>query len=475
MPRVEFGADGIRGIAGEWPFVPAIAVRIGQALGQFVRDRAEEPLVVIGRDTRPSGEELLHCLIAGLTGQGAHVIDLGVMTTPGVAFLVRREQAHLGVIVSASHSPLEYNGIKLVRHSGLRLQREEEIEIESLIEESLAKAAEFAATGGQKTPGQHLIEVYVQDHVEGCPVESLEGLRVVLDCADGAASRIAPEAFQRLGAQVTVINDAINGKSINYRCGSEYAREHPEELVSAMKQHGAEYAFAFDGDGDRLLVVDTAGRVFDGHDLLFVLATYFHSRDLLRGDVVVTSRLANRGLEEVLRRIGIWTVYTGKGDKNVEAEMWGGGYSLGGEPGGNIIINDGHHTAADAVYAALVLSGALALNPGVSLGEMASPLRKRPQVTISLSLPRMLTLDQRLNLRDRLRVHERILGEDGRILIWNSSTEPGVFRVMAEGGQECAEKQVLETAGAVCQLVQGIAGPGTQVVRTTRAVPRPIT
>lgn len=458
MPRVEFGADGIRGIAGEWPLIPAIAVRIGQALGQFVCGRSEHPFVVIGCDTRPSGAELLHNLSAGLTGQSVDVINLGVMSTPGVAFLARRLHADLGVIVSASHSPFEYNGIKLVGSNGLRLQREEEIEIESLINEFSARAVEYATTLGQQTDGQHLIELYIQDHVERCPAKSLEGLKIVLDCADGAASRVAPEAFRRLGAEVVAINCAVEGKSINYQCGSEYVREHPYDLIQVMQQHRAAYGFAFDGDGDRLVVVDADGRVFDGNDLLFVLAMHFHSQGLLRGDVIVTTPLANRGLEEALRRAGVRTVYTSKGDKNLEAAMWGGDYLLGGETGGNIIINDGHHTAADAVYAALVLGEALVQNRDAGLREMAAPLRKCPQVTVSFKVSDRLTLGQREALQERIQGISPELGKDSRILFWESSTEPGVFRVMVEGSRESTLEEVSKTADALRQLIRQTAG-----------------
>jgi len=457
MAGVKFGANGIRGITGQWPFVPASAVRIGQALGQFVCGRSEHPSVVIGRDTRPSGADLLPCLVAGLTGQGVNVTNLGVMTTPGVAFLARRLRADLGVIISASHSPLGYNGIKLVGPNGLRFQREEEIEIESLINEFAATAVEYAATLGQQTDGQHLIELYIQDHVKRCPAKSLEGFKVILDCADGAASRVAPEAFRQLGAEVVVVNDAIEGKSINYRCGSEYTRENPQDLLEVVRRHEATYGFAFDGDGDRLLVVDADGGVFDGNDLLFVLAMYFRSQGLLRGDAVVTTHLANRGLEEALNRAGIRTIYTSKGDKNLEAAMWGGDYLLGGETGGNIIINDGHHTAADAVYAALVLGGVLVQNRGAGLREMAAPLQKRPQVTISFKVPTTITLEQRRTLQAQIRDIQTELGEDSRILFWESSTEPEVFRVMVEGGHQSMPEEVSKAADAVCQLIQQAA------------------
>jgi phosphoglucosamine mutase len=459
MPRVEFGSDGIRGIVGEWPFLPSIVVKIGQALGQYVRGQSEHPVVVIGRDTRPSGEQLLHCLAAGLGDQGIDVINLGVMTTPGVAFITRRLGAVLGVIVSASHSPFQYNGIKLVKRDGLRLQREEEIEVEALIDDCVTRAVERARTPGQQTDGHHLIELYVQDHVKRCPGGSLEGLNVVLDCADGAASRVAPEAFGRLGAEVVAINDAMEGRSINYRSGSEYVRKQPAGLVDVMQRHGATYGFAFDGDGDRLVIVDSECRVYEGDDLLFILANFFHSRGLLRGNAVVTTQLANRGLEEALRGAGIDTVYTNKGDKNLEAAMWGGDFLLGGETGGNIIINAGPHTAADAVYAAVVLGGILVQSQGVGLQKMATPLRKRPQVIESRKLPATLTHEQKSALRGKIGHRQAELSGDSRILVWDSSTEPGIFRVMIEGSFENTPEEVLAMVDTIWQLVQQAVNP----------------
>ncbi len=458
MPRVEFGADGIRGIAGKWPIQPPVMVRIGQALGQYIRERSEHPFVVMGRDTRPSGSELMTCLTAGLSDQGIDVIDLGVMTTPGVAFIARQQKADLGISVSASHSPYEYNGIKLVKRNGLRLQREEEIEVETLIDNCLSETSELASLPGDQTDGQNLIELYIQDHVRRCPVDSLEGLKIVLDCADGAASRVAPEVFRRLGANVVVINDTIAGRSINFECGSEYTRAHPHHLVSVMQRYNAVYGFSFDGDGDRLVVVDREGQIFDGHDLVFVLALYFRSQDLLWDDTVVTCHHANRGLEEALAAEGIQTVYTRNGDKNLEAAMWDGDYLLGGEPGGNIIINDGHHTAADAVYAALVLSGIMVYNRGIELREMIAPLRKRPQLTKSVKLSAMPTLGQERILREEIGKRKAELGAGSRILYWPSSTEPGVFRIMVEGGCKSTHEQVERTAVALSQFVQEAVG-----------------
>ena len=459
MRRVEFGSDGIRGVVEEWPLVPPVVVRIGHALGQYVCQRSEHPFVVIGRDTRPSGENLLHCLTAGLRGQGVDVINLGVMTTPGVAFLARRLQADLGVIVSASHAPFECNGIKLVKQNGLRLQREEEIEIEALINDLIHKASKLSDSLGQQTDGQHLIDIYIQDHVARCPAESLEGLKVVLDCADGAASRVTPEAFRRLGAEVVAINDAVEGRSINYRCGSEYVRAHPQDLLEVMRRHGAAYGFAFDGDGDRLVVVDTEGGVFEGDDLLFILADFFHSEGRLRGDAVVTTRLANRGLEDALREVGIHIKYTSKGDKNLEAAMWGGDYLLGGEPWGNIIVNDGHHTAADAVYAAIVLGGVLEKKRSAGLQSILTPLRKRPQVVFAFPVSDELTPEQRQAVQEQISSMQAGLGEDSRVSFWESSTEPGVYRVMVEGSRDNTMEEVSAMANAIGQLIQQAIRP----------------
>jgi phosphoglucosamine mutase len=452
MLKVEFGPDGIRDIAGHGLLTPLNIVHIGQALGQFVCRRSEHPIVVIGRDTRPTGRELLDCLIAGLTGQGIDVIDLGVMTTPGVAFLARLQQADLGVSVSASHNPLEYNGIKVIGPKGLRLQREEEIEIETLCAEFPARAAECADIPGEVIQGQHLIEVYIQDHILRCPVKSLAGLKVVLDCANGAAARVAPEVFRRLGASVTAINDAIDKMNINYRCGSEHARNHPEEIARMVQVHSAEYGFAFDGDGDRLTIVDARGQVFDGNDFLYMLAVYFNSKNMLRDYTIVTTELINGGLVETLEQMGIQTVFTSKGDKNLEAAMWGGDYSLGSEPGGNVIINDGHHTAADAVYAALVLGGVIVYNQPMNLAEIVAPLRKRPQAVLTLHLPITPILDE--DMRETIRRTQSELGDGGRILYWSSATEPGAFRVMVEGGATCTQAKVASVAHAICEMIR---------------------
>jgi len=455
MPRVVFGADGIRGHVNRWPFELPAMFQIGQALGTYVCRRSPHPVVVVGRDTRPSGSELMPCLIAGLFSQGVDVINLGIVTTPGVAFLALRQKADLGIALTASHNSLHYNGIKLLGPHGLRLQREEELEIEDLIEEFSAKAHEHVPTPGQQTHGANLKEFYIADHVRWCPAPSLEDLRVILDCGDGAVSPIGPEVFRRLGAQHLVVNSALDSRNIMYHSGSEHVRQNPRDLVSVMEAHGAGYGFAFDGDGDRLVVVDRDGRVYDGNDLLYVLACHFQEAGKLKGDTVVTIYHANQGLEEALRERGIRTEYTRNGDKFLEAAMWAGGYVLGGEPGGNIIINDGHHTAADAIFAAVVLGGILVLNQDKTLEELSRPLVRHPQITTALKVEGNVTLSQRRDIEARIQEWEDALNGDGRILFWPSSTQPGVFRLLVEGSRGSRLESVQAVHGEICRFIAG--------------------
>ncbi|MGC8782681.1 MAG: phosphoglucosamine mutase, partial [Anaerolineae bacterium] len=379
MNEVRFSADGIRGIAGYWPFDEQGPAIIGRALGQYVGEFSPHPNAVLGRDTRASGRRIANGLMAGLQATGVHVTDLGVITTPGVAYLARRQQADLGISVSASHNPPQYNGIKLVDRYGLRLQREDEMEIEALIERAARTEAYSLRMSGQRTDGSHLWELYIQEHAPYDRAASLAGFRVVLDCAHGATSTIAPEVFRRLGAEVVAVNAGPNGDNINLRAGSEHVRRHPEDLIRSVQAHAAAYGFAFDGDGDRLIVVDARGYLYTGDDLLFALATHLHARRQLRHATVVTTQTMNRGLDAALGESGIRVIRAGKGDKAVEAAMWSGGYTLGGEQVGNIVINDGRHTAADAVYTAAMLADILH-EQKVSLGQMVARYRKWPQV-----------------------------------------------------------------------------------------------
>jgi phosphoglucosamine mutase len=433
--RVEFGADGIRGVANQWPLVHPVLVHIGTALGHFLLRRAQHPQVVIGRDTRLSGEQILHCLVAGLTGAGVQTIDLGIITTPGVAFLVREQGMDLGVIVSASHNPYDHNGIKLIGPNGLRLQREEELEVEQLIRSALANGIPPLENVGQASNGSHLLEIYTQDHVrfvqsywrDSTPLRSL---RLVLDCANGAASAVAPAAFRQLGAEVIEVNSQADGANINLRCGSEHLRSNPQDLFAHMHAAGARHGFAFDGDGDRLAVLDDTGRVYDGSSLLYILAAFFQQRQELRHNTVVTTEVTNRGVITAFERRGITATLVGRGDRNIEAAIWESDFLLGGEDGGNIVINDGRHTAADAVFTALTLAGIIA--NWRDLNEFMADVTLLPQIQRSIFIRRQLALDERRHVQAALNATQEAISFGGRVLWWQATTEPGVLRLLVE-------------------------------------------
>ncbi len=457
MFRVSFSADGIRGIAGRWPFDEQGPAIIGRALGQYLGAFSPEPSAVLGRDTRASGRRIAHGLTAGLRETGVHVTDLGVMTTPGIAYLARKTQANLGISVSASHSPPQYNGIKLVDRYGLRLQREDEMGIEALVERAAEAEANSLRMSGQWTDGSHLRELYIQKHAPHNRATCLAGFRVVLDCAHGAASAIAPEVFSRLGAGVIAVNASPNGDNINLQAGSEHVRRHPEDLIRSVRACGASYGFAFDGDGDRLVVVDAQGYLYTGDDLLFALAAHFHALGQLRHDTVVTTDTMNRGLDAALSELGIRVIRAGKGDKAVEAAMWSGGYTLGGEQVGNIIINDGRHTAADAIYTALVLADILH-NRQVSLGPTVARYRKWPQVLVTLRFAPEDLLEVAHTLKKYIesqsKTCEANLGKDCRILAWCSSTEPGLFNIMIEGTPLVSLEATKSEATYLCESIR---------------------
>ena len=463
MDSVEFGADGIREFVGKSPFLPPLTVRIGQALGQFVADRSENPVVVMGRDTRPSGLTLSICLAAGIMGQGVDVINLGIIPTPGVAYATRRQEADLGIIITASHSPLEMNGIKLLRSSGLRLQREEEIDIENIISQALHKSFEYPKKIGHETDGDHLFHFYLQSHLDGRPKDFLEGVHIVLDCSDGAASRIAPDVLKKLGADVSVIRNGIEGQHINFECVSEHARAHPEFLASQVREHKASYGFALDGDGDRLIVVDANANVFDGYDLTYLLANHFHSRGTLPQDTVVTTHQSNRGLGFALEAIGISTVYTNNGDRHLEAALWTNDYLLAGESGGNVIVNDGAHTASDAIFTSILLGEVLTEDLHIPLIERVKPLREmmdeHPQIVRSFHVSGGITAERRNVIQKFIDEKEKTLGEGSRIKCWNSSTEPGIIRVMAEGCRRDMREEVAHVVDDIHNFISSLVHP----------------
>jgi len=456
VKRVQFSADGIRGIAGHWPLNPLGATTIGCAIGKFLIRQGQDQTVVLGRDPRPSGIVLSNHLKMGLRKQGVNVIDVGMMTTPGVAYLTRHLGANLGLIVSGSHAPFEYNGIKLVKHDGLRLHQEDESKIEELANTCLQKEPAISPFSGNEIKLHNLVEIYIQDHVRrsffsGYPPPSLEKLALVLDCANGATSQVAPQILRQLGANAIVINDDVKGGKVNDLCGSEYTRANPNELVKVVRKNKASYGFVFDGDGDRLVIVDKDGCLYNGDDILFLLATHFFNRGLLRGNTVVTTKLANSGLEDALMKRNIRVVYTKNGDKNLEAKIWRCRYTLGAEQIGNIIINDGYHAAADSLYAAVIIGDILCHN---ELKDLVADLVKKPQVLVSTWYEGIIPLEQMEFLTKQDEYYWAIPRKNFRTMVWLSSTEHGRLNIMVEGTYNHTISDVREEALDICKIIE---------------------
>ena len=456
--RIRFGADGLRSDGQDWPLTAQTGVIVGRALGRFAASLKPSPEIVVGRDTRQSGVDLLHGLMSGLLDEGAVVTHVGILPTPGIAYLTRRIQAQLGVSVTASHNPHHYNGFKVFKERGLRLDENEERVIEDLLDEVQRDRGTNTAVAPPVRDGKHLVDLYIEDHVYHCPVpsHSLAGLKLVVDCAHGATSTVAEAVFDQLGVEAVLINTHALGRVINERCGSEHVRAHPENLQAEVEKYGAAYGFAFDGDGDRLVVVDRQGGVYSGLELLYALAVYYHGQNKLRHQTVVTTDITNRGLAQSLSRHGIHTLIArGQGDKVLEKAMWDGGFRLGGEPGGNIVINDGHHTAADALYTAVFLSGLLVTRPDDSLAGLTQRLTKYPQALASLRLKDLPPIQGDRSIRAQVEQSLATLGPDARIVGPRyATTEAGVCRVMVEGAPEHSVDQVRAEAEAILHRVR---------------------
>jgi phosphoglucosamine mutase len=468
--KIRLSADGIRGIALQWPLNYEGVFRIGYALGLYLKEHYQTPTVVMGRDTRPSGRALSEQLQLGLAVHGVQIHDMGIMTTPGVSCLTRDKKKHLGIVVSASHSVAKYNGIKWVGPDGWRLTADTEKEIIRLLDscdydyEKLLKT-----TIRTQIDASSFAEEYISAQVQLCGLSSLKGLRIVLDCANGAASRVAPAIFKRFNADVIALNASlVDGERINEQSGSELARISPQDLTAIVRRYDADYGFAFDGDGDRLVAVDNDNNVFNGDDFLFVLASYYKSQGVLRGNTIVTTSMANTGLGSALKG-EVAVVLTLNGDKHLEQKMKEDNYYLGAEQIGNVIFNDGYHAAADSLYAALALIRAT-YEEGRTLFQAVSGFDKHPQVLATIffadeePLWETTTMPIKLQaeLQRQIQVSMQSLGEGARIITWRSTTEPEKFNVMIEGRKFSSLASVRQQANAICRTIQQNTRSATQ-------------
>jgi phosphoglucosamine mutase len=457
--KVQFGTDGIRGVAGQYPLDPATVLRIGRALGRWLREHkassGKTPQAILGRDTRVSGGMIANTLALGLLSEGIDVVDRGVISTPGVAYLTTIRHFDLGVVVSASHNPVEQNGIKVFGGDGYKLNDAEEARIETLIEtiEDIFNDTHFADYASY-APGYSQYELDMTVMFDDDP---LDNWRVALDCANGAASAVAPDAFRRAGcAGVYPMNHQPSGFNINVNAGSEQVRRDSGALLGLVRAQNADIGFAFDGDADRVVCITPDGMLIDGDHILGVLAVELKAQGQLRKNTVVATEMSNSGLEDYLRGQGITMLRTKVGDRHVMQAMRQNGLTLGGEQAGHIIIFDETRTAGDGVYTALYLSALLARNKregGPTLSQLAKAIPRYPQVIASAHLNRQTDLAAVPGLDE---LHQETLaqfGGKGRLNLRFSGTEPNVFRVMVEGVAGSERQQVVDCALKFCNLV----------------------
>ncbi len=438
MARKYFGTDGVRGKVGEAPITPDFVMRLGYAAGKVLaseHDPAERASVLIGKDTRVSGYMLESALEAGLSAAGVDVLLVGPMPTPAVAYLTRALRLSAGIVISASHNPYDDNGIKFFSRHGAKLPDETELAIEQALDEPL-KCTTSADIGKA-----HRVDDAAGRYIEFCkstfPTRlDLRGMRIVVDCAHGAAYHIAPHVFHELGAEVVPLGVEPDGFNINAKVGAT----HPEALSAAVRSHHADVGIALDGDGDRVIMADASGRLYDGDQLLYVIASHSQARDALSG--VVGTLMSNLGLEHALARLGIPFARAAVGDRYVLEMMSERGWELGGENSGHIVCLD-KHTTGDGIVSALQVLRALAESRS-TLESAAAPVALYPQVLINVSVRARFDPKQHDAVRAAVGDAERDLDGTGRVLLRASGTEP-VIRVMVEGQQRDRVQRWAET------------------------------
>ena len=434
MAKDLFGTDGIRGVAGEYPLDRATVYAFGVALGKDAASQAPNPEILIGADTRESGTWIAELVARGLASQGARVRYAGVITTPGVAYLTRTGSFVAGVMISASHNPYGDNGLKVFGHSGFKLPDDEELLIEREIfrlrDQGVDPDLNTGITGVDAAPvtltlEEPLVRQYL-DFLAGISSLRLDGVRVAIDCGNGASYRLAPELFHRLGADVVTICCEPNGRNINLDCGAL----HLEGLQQAVVGHRAHFGVAFDGDADRAIFVSDSGRVVNGDAVLLACGRALKAAGHLPGDTLVATVMSNLGLEKALQAGGIRMVRTPVGDKYVLEEMVRLGAALGGEQSGHVIFRE-YSTTGDGMLTALRLFE-IAQQAGVGLDELTADLQIYPQRLVNVRVRQKKGLLELPKVAGEIRRVEDVLNGAGRVLVRFSGTEP-LARVMVEG------------------------------------------
>jgi phosphoglucosamine mutase len=426
-----FGTDGIRGVANRHPMTPEMAVAIGRAIAAYFKTDSSRR-VVIGKDTRISGDMLECALAAGLSSMGADACMCGVLPTPGVAAITTRLGACAGIVVSASHNPYADNGIKVFDGNGFKLSESvEQVLEERILKESQRSCVGYGSVSQSSVVGRcdaviDALDYYGDFLVNVVPDLSLDGLRLVLDCSHGATFQAAPDVFSRLGAEIFVLSDKPDGVNINDGCGSQ----HPADLRKAVLKHKAHAGFAFDGDGDRVIAVDETGRVLTGDQALAVCAIHMKQAGRLIGNRVVATVMSNMGLKIALKKQGIHLSLAQVGDRYVMEMMKSEGAVLGGEDSGHTLFLD-RHTTGDGILSALQLLEAMR-SASKQLSELAGIMSVFPQILINVPVSEKPDIKTVAGIQDVVEQVESRLGDEGRVLIRYSGTQP-LCRVMVEG------------------------------------------
>ncbi|HEX16045.1 MAG TPA: phosphoglucosamine mutase [Deltaproteobacteria bacterium] len=447
-----FGTDGIRGVANRYPMTAEVALKVGRATAWLFRREKGRCRVVVGKDTRLSGYMLETALVSGICSMGGEALLVGPLPTPGIAFITADMRADAGVVISASHNPFHDNGLKIFASDGFKLPDEVEEEIEELV--LSGKIDDSGPTGdgiGRAARIDDAVGRYVVFLKKTFPTElTLDGLKIVVDCANGAAYRVAPTVLEELGAEVIPLGTEPDGLNINDGCGAL----HPEAMAEAVRRHGADLGFALDGDGDRVIFADEKGRVVDGDGVLAICALDMAQRGKLAGDTVVATVMSNMGLEVALMRHGLKLLRTRVGDRYVVEEMRRGGYNLGGEQSGHIVFLD-HNTTGDGILTALQVL-AIMRRSEIPLGELAEVMEPYPQVKRNVRVREKRPFNEVPGLMEEMAgIQERLQGR-GRLLVRYSGTEP-VLRIMVEGEDL---EEITAMADGLVEIVQKEIGEG---------------
>jgi len=446
--RTLFGTDGIRGIANTYPMTAEVALNVGRAVAFLFKKDLHRTKIIIGKDTRISGYMLEEAIVSGICSMGGDAYLVGPISTPGVAFMVQSQRADAGIVISASHNPYQDNGIKIFSSDGFKLPDKKEMEIEDIILNNTLKSH-------LPEPG-NLGKAYRIDDAEGRYIVflknsfprdlSMEDLKIVLDCANGATYKIAPHVFWELGANVHTIHAEPDGLNINHKCGSQ----HTEDLCEAVIERKADLGLAFDGDGDRLIAVDENGKTITGDQIIAICSNDLKKEGRLNKDRVVTTVMSNKGLSLAFEEMGIKHIVAGVGDRYVLEAMQETGAVIGGEDSGHVIFLD-HHTAGDGILSGLQLVSAM-LRQNKSLSELSKIVTIYPQILVNVEIKTKPDLSSIPELQQVIEETRQLLGNKGRVLVRYSGTQQ-LCRVMIEA-------QDRQQATVYCEKI-------SEVIKTT--------